>query len=118
MSDKPLFQNMDEQEAAYAPDQLPGDDPNARRPTDEITDSDRRAQPGDGVVVPAAAAGMAGGAALGGGLGTAGGMTGVPAAGPVVAGAALAGDLPAERDATTERSNEPKEGGSGQTSSG
>lgn len=25
MSDKPLFQNTDEQEAAYAPDQLPGD---------------------------------------------------------------------------------------------
>jgi hypothetical protein len=40
MSDAPLFQGSDEQEAAYAPSQLPDDDPRARRPTDAL-DADR-----------------------------------------------------------------------------
>ena len=36
MSDDRLFQNADEQEQAYAPDQRPADDPASRTPTDEL----------------------------------------------------------------------------------
>ena len=73
MSDKPLFQNTDEQEAAYAGD----------RPTDG-------GETGEGVILPgAAAAGPLTGGAIAGNMGTGqSGMTGVPAAGPEIAGAA------------------------------
>lgn len=47
MSDQPLFQNMDEQEAAYAPDQRAPDDPTHRTPTDELGSADN-AGPGSG----------------------------------------------------------------------
>ena len=40
MSDAPLFQSSDDQEATYAPGQLPDEDPRARRPTDTM-DADR-----------------------------------------------------------------------------
>jgi hypothetical protein len=40
MSDNPLFQNMDEQEAIYAPDQRAPDDPTHRTPTDELGTTD------------------------------------------------------------------------------
>ena len=40
MSDQPLFQNTDDQEAAYAPDQRAPGDPAHRTPTDEIGDAD------------------------------------------------------------------------------
>ncbi len=36
MDDVPLFRNTDEQEATYAPQGLPQEDPAARRPTDEL----------------------------------------------------------------------------------
>lgn len=41
MSDKPLFQNTDEQEVAYAPDQLPADQRDRVR-ADEGTDAGLR----------------------------------------------------------------------------
>ncbi len=40
MSDNPLFQSMDEQEATYAPDQRAPDDPAHRTPTDELGSTD------------------------------------------------------------------------------
>ncbi len=40
MSDQPLFENMDAQEAIYAPDQRAPDDPSHRTPTDELGTTD------------------------------------------------------------------------------
>ncbi len=75
MSDKPLFNNTDEQEALYAPQQLPED--NAARDAVEHDDSQ---QSDDVVLVPGAAAGSAG---MGGtgpstGTGTLSGVAPVP----------------------------------------
>ena len=56
MSDQ-LFQNTDEQEAAYAPQELPAGDPAARRPTDQDTDRDVGVGPLGG---PAAGVGLTG----------------------------------------------------------
>ncbi len=67
MSDKPLFRDADEQEAALG----------------------GSGTTGEGVVVPGAAAGALSGNALSGQMGTTG-IMGVPAAGPEVAGAAHA----------------------------
>ncbi len=64
MSDKPLFQNADDQEAAYGGEATP-------------------ATP-EGVVIPGAAAY---GGGISGNIGTAGAMGAVPAAGPEIAGA-------------------------------
>jgi len=98
MSDKPLFQNTDEQEAAYAPQQLPAGSPQERDAVIEEGDT-------GGVRVGAAAiAPDGGGGALAGGGGTGqlgtSGQNNAPAAGPAIAGVALAG----ERDAENERS--------------
>ena len=40
MSDQPLFQNTDEQEAAYAPEQVPGDEQVRVRMDDKTTPTD------------------------------------------------------------------------------
>ena len=47
MSDGELFQNTDEQEATYAPQQLPAGDPGARQSTDELGDRDTGIGVGD-----------------------------------------------------------------------
>lgn len=80
MSDRPLFQNTDEQEAIYAPQQLPADTP----PKEAANVDDARDQEvgADVVVVPAASAGMLG--QTGGGIST-GVVGGAPSAiGPAV----------------------------------
>lgn len=79
MSDKSLFKNADAQEAAYAPEG--SDHDRSERDADDVS--------GSAVVIPAAGLATAGV----GGLGGTGGPGGMPAAGPAVAGAALAGDL-------------------------
>ncbi len=47
MSDQPLFQNMDEQEATYAPDQRAPGDPTHRTPTDQLGDAGGTGMSGD-----------------------------------------------------------------------
>lgn len=62
MSDKPLFEDIDEQEVRYAPEELPPDNPQARQAridegaTANIADAER---PAEGAVVTGAAAGTA-----------------------------------------------------------
>ena len=72
MSDQPLFQNMDEQEAVYDPQQTGGNDTSTNANTDEVG-------------VPAAGAGLLG--SMGGGA-TAGIIGGSPGATDAVVGAA------------------------------
>ncbi len=79
MSDKPLFQDADEQEAIYGGQATP-DTP-------------------EGVVVPGAAAFTGG---ITGSLGTAGAMGGIPAAGPEIAGATRLPDEDADADGVIE----------------
>lgn len=81
MSDRPLFQDADEREAIYAPQQLP-DDTTAKHAA-ELDDAARDREVGDDVVVvPAASAGMLG--QTGGGIST-GVVGGAPSAiGPAV----------------------------------
>ena len=79
MSDKPLFQNSDEQEAIYAPQQLPED--TAATDRVEIDERERAdADGGDTVLVPGAAAGDAGMSGTGPstGAGTLSGVTPMP----------------------------------------
>ena len=91
MSDKPLFQNMDEQEAAYAPHQKAADDPTARRDTDE---GDGGAPTGAvSTVAPIIAAGSLGGGGAQGSLGSTSSPAGIPAGAPALAGAALENDI-------------------------
>jgi len=98
MSDKPLFQDMDEQEAQYAPHQLPPGSAEARQArieegtTGSVASS---ATPVEGAVVPGTAAGGLTGGNLSGQMGTTG-SEGVPAVGPVVAGEALQGNTGVE----------------------
>ncbi len=98
MSDKPLFQDMDDQEAQYAPQQLPPGSPQARQArieegtTGSVADE---ATPEEGAVVPGTAAGGLTGGNLSGQMGTTG-QTGVPAVGPVIAGEALEGNTGVE----------------------
>ncbi|WP_026370567.1 hypothetical protein [Kallotenue papyrolyticum] len=68
MSDKPLFQNADELEARYAPDQLPPDTPEQRRAAADEPPSGES----DVLIVP--------GAAALGEHGTPGGVAGAPGA--------------------------------------
>ena len=94
MSERPLFQNTDEQEAAYAPQQRPEDGVADQVAADEGAGDNR---PADGAVaLPVAATGGAvnsGGPGYAGGTaGTTGGM--VPAVGAV----ALAGELEKQDD--------------------
>jgi|GEM_PF-5480954 len=93
MSDQPLFQNTDEQEAIYAPQQLPDGD----RLGQENDDARSRDATVDDVVVPAAGAGLlaqaGGGSSVTGAIGPAG-------AAPAVGAAALAD---ADEDADNQR---------------
>ena len=86
MSEAPLFQNTDEQEAAFAPHQLPSDDPAARQPTDQVGDAGADAGT-EGLMVP-----MLNPTGLGGGA-SAGTMGAAQAAAPVVPGSAAADDV-------------------------
>ncbi len=85
MSDKPLFQNMDEQEAKYAPNQLPiGADAGQAANTEAAATDDTPAKvdiaPTPGIAFEAAGVGTGAGAATG----TAGTTTGIaPAVGAV-----------------------------------
>jgi hypothetical protein len=80
MSDRPLFQNADEQEAIYAPQQLPED--TRAKEAANLDDARDREVGDDIVVVPAASAGMLG--QTGGGAST-GVVGGAPSAiGPAV----------------------------------
>jgi hypothetical protein len=95
MSDQPLFQKADEQEAIYAPQQAPSDHPSKQAA--DIEDGGRDTETTtDEIGVPAAGAGLLG--QTGGGIstGTVGG--GPSALGPAVSSSApedeTAGDRP------------------------
>jgi len=108
MSDEPLFQNSDVQEAAYAGD---GGD-------NDQSGGDGNAV-GPGVVIPAAGLAGMGGGGMGGG-GTAGTGGGGGAVGPALAGAALAGGLDDDDDRDNARhgSADGANDAAGQTPSG
>lgn len=108
MSDEPLFQNSDVQEAAYAGDG--GDNEQSGHDGSDV---------GPGLVIPAAGLAGMGGGGMGGG-GTAGTGGGGGAVGPALAGAALAGGLDGDDDRDNARS-ESADGANdaaGQTPSG
>ncbi len=95
MSDQPLFPNADEQEAVYAPQQLPAD--NRPKQAADLDDGARDTQaPVDDVGVPAAGAGLLGQTGGGGSSGVVGGAP--SAVGPAVGASApedeTAGDRP------------------------
>ena len=100
MSDRPLFQNSDEQEAAYAPQQLP--EGTTAEHAAEVEEGGRNAtNAGSTIAVPAAVvAGGAGGTA-GSGYSTGAGGT-VAGLGPALGAAAL-GEATAEDDDTADR---------------
>ncbi len=106
MSDKPLFEHMDEQEAQYAPEQLPPGSAEAKQArleegtTDDVADEER---PTEGAAVAGAAAGVGISGAASGAVGPTG-AGGVPAASPVVAGQALEGNTGVEDVAEEESS--------------
>lgn len=90
MSDRQLFQNTDEQEAAYAPQQLPEGTAGDRAADVEEGEDDRGGGIG-GVVLPLGAAGIAAGGGGAGGLGASSGTTGTGSGvGPAIGAAALA----------------------------
>ncbi len=89
MSDRPLFQNTDEHEAAYAPQQLPVGSEGAR---DATVDDGNRSTGGPDVIVPGAAVGLGGigsGGGVAGGPGTGGGISGPQSVNAGIAGAAM-----------------------------
>ena len=100
MSDEPLFQNSDVQEAAYGGEDA-GNDQSGRDGNDV----------GPGVVIPAA--GLAG---LSGGMGGTSGPAGTGAVGPALAGAALTGDL--DDDDSHRETSDGVNDAAGQTPSG
>jgi hypothetical protein len=88
MSDKPLFQNTDAQEAEYAPEELPeGTRGDALADIEEGEDARGSILTDNNIVVPAAAAGLGSGAGSTGATGATGTAAGV---GPAVGAAALA----------------------------
>jgi hypothetical protein len=90
MSDKPLFENMDEQEAMYAPQQLPAD--NQSDQSDQAIHNRSDQDVGDvDPAVAGAAAGVATSSAASGAAGPTG-AGGLPAASPLVASEVLAED--------------------------
>ena len=90
MSDKPLFQNTDEQEAAYAPQELGAGSAERRDAAIEEGDTGGAAAgAGPAAVTPVVGGALAGGAISGQ---ISGAPSNVPAAGPAIAGAALAGE--------------------------
>ncbi len=94
MSDQPLFQNADEQEAAYAPQQLPADSA-AQNAADLDDHRHDAANTTDDVGIPAAGAGLLGQA--GGGL-SSGVVGGAPSAiGPAVSSTAPEDDTAGNR---------------------
>ena len=84
MSDRPLFQNTDEQEAAYAPQELPAGSEGARDAA--VDDGSRTTGGGSDVIVPGAAVGLGG---IGSSTGTAGSTGGPEAINAGVAGSAM-----------------------------
>ncbi len=94
MSDRPLFSNADEQEAVYAPQQVPSED--ARKQAADLEDGARATQaPVDDVGVPAAGAGLLG--QVGGGA-SSGVVGGAPSAlGPAVSTSAPEDDTTGDR---------------------
>lgn len=100
MSDQPLFQDMDEKEAASGL-RPTGDGPAA---TDDVIDTDRDADVDAGVnTVPAAGAGLLGQAGGGAGTGIVGGAP--SAIGPAVASAAPSDDTADDRRGSTADDN-------------
>ncbi len=94
MSDRPLFQNADEQEAVYAPQQLNPDDASKRAA--DVDDSRGTGQdPVDDVGVPAAGAGLLGQTGGGTSSGIVGGAPG--ALGPAIGEAAPEDDTAGDR---------------------
>ncbi len=72
MSDRPLFEHMDEQEAEYAPEELPAGSPQARQARiDEGTTGSIADEgiPAEGAVVPGAAEAAVEGGAVSGQMG-------------------------------------------------
>ena len=101
MSDRPLFQNTDEQEAAYAPQELPVGSPGEQRAADEGGRGEAAGTTGAAGVMPAAGGAVATGA-LSGNVGTTTGVTPAgPAASPAIGAAALAQET--EDDRTRDR---------------
>lgn len=82
MSDQPLFQNTDEQENVYAPQQLPNDTAGARAAEADDLSRDTDATP-ESVGIPAAGAGLLSQAGGFGGAATVGNP-----AGPAIVAAA------------------------------
>ncbi len=97
MNERPLFQNMDEQEAAYAPQQRPEGDA-----MDQVTADEGTSDRGTGERAAALPVAATGGAVNSPGLGYSGGTAGttggmVPAVGAVALGDHLANQDQAER---------------------
>jgi hypothetical protein len=95
MSDQPLFQSSDEQEAVYAPQQLPAD--HAGKQAADVEDGGRDPQTTDETVgVPAAGAGLLGQTGGGAQTGVVGGSPGAvgPAVGSEASEDKTAGDQP------------------------
>ena len=97
MSDQPLFQNTDEQEAIYAPQELPADSAahHKVRADDRERDTDTTT---DAVGVPAAGAGLL--SQTGGGLGASVGSTNP-------AGTAVGTAAPDDETTGTDHDHEP-----------
>ncbi len=104
MSDKPLFENLDEQEAAYAPQELPADNPQVRQAridegaTDESSDEDVLPET---TIASGAAAGAATGGPASGLMGGPSGPGGIPAVGPAIGSEALAEEEKGEQGRST-----------------
>ncbi len=102
MSDKPLFEHMDEQEAQYAPEQLPpGSQQSQQADVDEDSTVDRTEQDlqEEGPTAVGAAGAAMGAPSVGSTSPT--GVGGVPAVGPAVGGAALAEEEEDRKDETS-----------------
>ena len=91
MSDQSLFKKVDEQEAVYAPQQVPSDHPSKQAAN--IEDGARDTQPTpDEIGVPSAGAGLLG--QTGGGV-----STGVVGGGPSALGPAVSSSAPEDETA-------------------
>ena len=87
MSDTPLFQGADEQEAAFAPQQLPAEDASQTTGDSDASDAANTDRAG---AVPVPAAGLMGVSLGMGGTGASGGAAG--GIGPAIGAAALANE--------------------------
>jgi len=118
LSDQPLFQNADEQEEAYAPQQLPAGSPQQRDAAVEEGGAGRAGGGGAGVVVPGAMPATMAGGGVAGNLESTSTTMGGASVGPAIAGAALAGDVSREHDATDTGSGQETTGSTSQTAAG